>query len=155
MDKPAFAVDDYIRSLDKTYWALHLSNGQVIYQDDFRYEKDDRAIVRAKHYIEHNHLRIEKISATFRSNHIVIFDEIPETDFVYFVNGATADYGMDNTYPIVRYSYKFGYWDENEQKIFFKAVKVPELLLTQEGYREYLEDDKGITICQQHETSRI
>lgn len=61
-------LDDFILDKDKTFWYVKLSNGETVYQDDFRYGEKDIAWYRLKEYCKINSLSVLEIFIRFRSH---------------------------------------------------------------------------------------
>jgi hypothetical protein len=118
--------DEYI--IDKPKWLAHLSNGEIIYQDDGREgEEPSQAWLRLSNYCEYNKLYIKNLTLQFRSHH-----EAPlpaNAKGYYFINMITAVQGG----PMFDF-FIVGHMTE-PNKVIAQYWKIPELLFCGEEER--------------------
>lgn len=87
--------DDYVRDRfeSNTRWIAKLSNGERIFQDDYRPGVEPySAWLRLKDYVEQNKLAIEDLIVQFRSNVIQINHE--KVDGFFFRNAVLGGFGL-------------------------------------------------------------
>ena len=103
-----------------TYWQATLSNGLVVFQDDYNpaYVQEHSAWIRLKKYCQQNKLYITNLILVFRT-HII---DIPQNkDGYYFSKGVTAWCSDDKTY----HQYIVGYVEDD--KVYTTSYIIPEL----------------------------
>ena len=114
---------------DKTIWIAVLNNGQTVYQDDDRENLEERsAWIRLKSYLNKNNLKINSLYLKFRSNILTI---LPVNSSGYFFSKGIM---ASTSYEKNVFYYSIGYIDD--QKVFIKKIKIPELLLFEQEVRE-------------------
>jgi hypothetical protein len=114
-------------SYGKVVWAVRLSNGEVYYQDD----TEEVSWVKLRKYLKDNNLTIKHLGLKSFDNEVWTPEE---KDGYYFSNGAVGFMGGP-TVPTKNIGYV-----ENE-RIYLKTYRCPELLVVEEDERELIESD--------------
>ena len=118
---------------DKTCWAVELSNGETVYQNDgFDQDIEFSAWIRLKDYLHENNLKIEKMYVRFRSN---IFYPLEDYCEGYFFSMGII--GMMSSTENINF-YILGSIKKNVVNI--KKIKVPELII-------FDEEERNISDC--------
>ena len=117
---------------EKTIWVASLSDGAVVYQDDYRQGREPgSAWLRLKTHVEENGLHIEKISIRFRSH----TEEVPEGEHYHFSRSIGCIVGEDQEDYFV-----FGIC--NEGRMIRKWYLIPSIIITKEAMVKNIEQYK-------------
>lgn len=128
--------DAYLQDLDRTVWVAELSNGIMVYGDDYRYGERDIAFRRLEQYLKEQNLRISKIFVKFRS-HIELAQERNEnTVGWYFGRGIGAWMGQPETHYIITGQVQEAPSLEFQRSCHCKKWRVPEVILEEEDTRD-------------------
>lgn len=128
--------DDWIheRIEERSFWIVHLSNGEILYQDDERYEEP--AILRLKEYVESNNLSIIKIFIRFRSHWELAYEGI--SDGIYFRRSIKGGiFSEKNEHSLI-----IGHVQGN--KAYCKKWIVPEIICCEEETRIISKNEEGV-----------
>lgn len=70
MTQLSFQIDDYLREYMEmnTVWIANLSDGSIVYQDDYRPNSGGPAWIRLKRYLSENELKLETLHFVFRKH---------------------------------------------------------------------------------------
>jgi hypothetical protein len=131
--------DDF--TFEKARWLAHLSNGEIVIQDDGRPNVDPpQAWLRLSDYCRQNNLNIVKLTLQFRSH---IEDPLPENaEGYFFVNKiATVQGGPQINFFMVGHL-------EGEQ-VHIQQWKLPELILC--GYETRSVDKIGLSLIRNNQ----
>ena len=130
--------DKFLR--EKTVWAASLSDGTIVYQDDYRKGREPAsAWLRLKGHVEENDLYIEKISITFRSH----TEEVPKGEYYHFTRSIGCLVGEEQEDYLV-----FGV--VNKGNMVRKWYLIPSIIITKEAAVEDLEKYKPTLIKGKH-----
>jgi hypothetical protein len=113
----------------KPVWIANLSNGEVLYQEDYNGEDEPIAWLRLKKKIESEGLKIENFGLKYCDNEVWL----GPAEGYYFTNGAAA-YMHGPTF----YLKNIGKIENNKLKV--RTYRCPELLLVDEDEREINEN---------------
>tara|TARA_R110000751_G_scaffold289780_1_gene396064 strand:- start:651 stop:1067 length:417 start_codon:yes stop_codon:yes gene_type:complete len=114
---------------EKTIWIASLSDGTVVYQDDYRKGADPGSSwLRLKVHVEDNGLHIEKISIRFRSH----TEEVPEGEYYHFAKSIACMVGETQEDYFV-----LGIF--NEGRMVRKWYSVPSIIVTKESIIDDIE----------------
>ena len=128
-------------ALSNAYARFHLSNGQVIYDDED--DPNEPFWFRLQDYLRIHNLRITLIVLKFRSNEIH-FTIRPDERYVYFTFGAGRDSGNDHTDRF----YVVGRQDSNDSSALLCTwYKTPELVKFQDIVKPLAEEVANRRAC--------
>lgn len=134
----SFEFDPFIKDKDKTIWIATLSDGRVVYEDEYRPEYTEyRAWIRLGQFCKENNLYVKKMSIKFRSH----IEEMKESDEGYFFRrGALGSHGAIK--KTTRHFYLTG--PVICGKIHVENWLVPELILEESEVRDIEGNRDGI-----------
>lgn len=135
-----FTPPDEDWALFNAYARFHLSNGQIVYDDQDASEQP--FWFRLQDYIYENSLRIVLIVLKFRSNEIH-FPIAPDESFIYFSYGAGRDSGNDLTDNF----YVLGREDRELHGLKCEWYKTPELTKFQTVHKGIQSEIKNRRVC--------
>lgn len=138
-------MDSFIEDKDKAIWIAHLSNGQVVYQDDERYGDDDRAWLRLMKYCSKNKVFVKSVYIKFRSHTEKAVEN--DGDGIFYRRKALGS-PVDKT----RHYYLFGVCKDG--KIEVHHWLVPEVILEESDIRD-IEGCEDTIIWNKKSTSRV
>ena len=134
----SFELDSFITDKDKTIWIATLSDGRVVYEDEYRPEyTEHRAWIRLGQFCQENNLYVKKMAIKFRSH----IEELEESSEGYFFRrGALGSHGASK--KTTRHFYLSG--PIIDGIICVSKWLVPELILEESENREIEGNRDGI-----------
>lgn len=134
-------MDDFIEekfSQREAVWIVKLSNGELVYQDDYRSgEEPASAWLRLKQRCQRESLAIQQIGLKFRSNEL--WDIVPPNASAYFFSrSAVGIWGEAGTIQL----YLIGAVEDGE--LIVKKWQIPELICVGVERRKIVSGDNLI-----------
>lgn len=127
------------------FWSCSLSNGEVVYQDDFRqFDNYGNSITepyawnRLNKYIQDSGLSLSKIEVCFKGSRLTVFEDMENYDGWYFARGAAGVMNAGITHNL----YVFGVYKDGVMHL--RKVSVPYIKLYEVCSRDLCKFSQGL-----------